>query len=117
MRPSCLLYTSLLREARKAGKPLIYAGLGQGPAFIERSADIGRAARDIVRSKAFDNGMAPAAEQSVVAEACVAGAVREALAAEGCRFLTPGERERLGGVIRACGGSEMCIRDSFSSSS
>ncbi|HIW78408.1 MAG TPA: aldehyde dehydrogenase family protein [Candidatus Bilophila faecipullorum] len=96
---------SLLREAREAGKPLVYAGLGQGPAFIECSADIGRAARDIVRSKAFDNGMAPAAEQCVVAELCVAEAVRNALAAEGCHFMTHGERLRLGEVIRTCGGS------------
>ena len=94
---------SFLNEAREAGKPLIYAGIGQGPAFIERTADIARAARDIVRSKTFDNGMAPAAEQSVVVDACVIDAVREALRAEGCHFMTPDERRRLGEVIAACG--------------
>lgn len=94
---------SLLNEAREAGKPLIYAGIGQGPAFIERTADIARAARDIVRSKTFDNGMAPAAEQSVVVDACVIDTVREALRAEGCHFMTPDERRRLGEVIAACG--------------
>lgn len=94
---------SLLNETRKAGKPFIYAGTGQGPAFIERTADIRRAACDIVRSKTFDNGMAPAAEQSVVVDACVIDAVREALKAEGCHFMAPDERRRLGDVIAACG--------------
>ena len=94
---------SLLSDARKAGKPLIYAGIGQGPAFVERTADVAQAARDIVRSKAFDNGMAPAAEQCVVVDARVADPVREALRAQGCHFMAPDERRRLGDVIAACG--------------
>lgn len=94
---------SLLPEARAAGKPLIYAGTGQGPAFVERTADIAQAARDIVQSKTFDNGMAPAAEQAVVVEACILESMRTALASEGCHFMTADERQQLGKVISLCG--------------
>lgn len=96
---------SLLAEAREAGKTLIYAGIGQGPAFVERTADIAQAARDIVQSKTFDNGMAPAVEQSVVVDACIMDEMRTALESEGCHFMDADERRGLGEVLTACGGS------------
>lgn len=42
--------------------------LGNGPAYIHRSADIPRAVRDILRSKTFDNGTVCASEQSYIVE-------------------------------------------------
>lgn len=95
---------SLFAAVREAGKPLIYAGIGQGPAFVERTADIAQAARDIVQSKTFDNGMAPAAEQSVVVDACIMDEMRTALESEGCHFLDADERRSLGEVLTDCGG-------------
>ncbi len=94
---------SLIEEARASGKPLIYAGTGQGPAFVERTADIAQAARDIVQSKSFDNGMAPAAEQAVVVDACILEATCSALKREGCHFMTANERRQLETVLRECG--------------
>lgn len=94
---------SLLPETQACGKPLIYGGTGHGPAFIERTADIARAARDIVQSKTFDHGMAPAAEQAVVVDACVAQAVREALEAEGCHFMAADEARKLAELLLSCG--------------
>jgi len=89
----------MLRGAREAGKPFIYGGTGNGPAFIERTADIGRAARDIVASKTFDNGVASAAEQAVVVDACVEPAVRNALRDNGAHFMSEEESLRLAALL------------------
>lgn len=58
----------MLEDAYRSGKPVIYGGTGNGPAFIERTADIRQAVRDIIASKTFDNGVVSAAEQSVVVD-------------------------------------------------
>ena len=89
----------MLQAARDSGKPVIYGGTGNGPAFVERTADIGQAARDIVRSKTFDNGIAPSAEQSIVVDACVTGQVRQALQDNGAYFMSADESERLAGIF------------------
>ena len=78
---SLLLLTGVLGmfpAAQASGKPLIYGGTGNGPAFIERSADITQAVRDILASKTFDNGLAPSAEQCVIVDGCVERETRTA---------------------------------------
>ncbi len=42
---------AFLDEANRSGKPLIYGGSGNGPAFIERTADVKQAVSDIIESK------------------------------------------------------------------
>ncbi len=86
----------MLSAARASGKPVIFGDTGNGPAFVERSADISRAAADIIRSKTFDNGIAPAAEQSVVVDGCIAQAMRTALEAHGAYFMTEAQALCLG---------------------
>lgn len=78
---------SLLSDAEAAGKPLIVGGTGNGPAFIERSADIRQAVKDIVFSKSFDCGIAPSAEQCVVVETCIADEARRIFKEEGAYFM------------------------------
>lgn len=82
-------------EARCVGKPIIYGGTGNGPAFIERTADIRQAVKDIVQSKSFDNGIAPSAEQSIVADACIASEVKRELQANGAYFMSQDESVKL----------------------
>ncbi len=89
----------MLRAAQEAGKPLIYGDTGNGPAFIERSADIRQAVANIIRSKTFDHGIAPSAEQSVVVDSCVAERVRQALCEQGAYFLSGDEMARLGELL------------------
>jgi acetaldehyde dehydrogenase / alcohol dehydrogenase len=89
----------LLLAARNAGKPVICGGTGNGPAFIERTADIRQAVRDIIQSKTFDYGLAPSAEQSIVVDACIAGEVRSALQAQGGYFMAPEESQALAAVL------------------
>ena len=89
----------MLPAARAAGKPLIYGGSGNGPVFIERTADIEQAASDIVASKIFDNGIASSAEQSVVVDACVAQAVKRALQQRGAYFMSEEESLKLAALF------------------
>ena len=78
---------SLLDAAIASGKPLICGGTGNGPAFIERTADIRQAVADIMLSKTFDFGIAPSAEQCVVVDAPAAEEVREAFVEQGAYFM------------------------------
>ena len=86
----------MLEDAYASGKPVIYGGTGNGPAFIERTANIRQAVRDIIASKTFDNGVVSAAEQSIVVDSCIATEVRAELEANGAYFMTEEEADRLG---------------------
>jgi acyl-CoA reductase-like NAD-dependent aldehyde dehydrogenase len=99
----------MLPAAQAAGKPLIYGGSGNGPVFIERTADIAQAVRDVVTSKMFDNGIAASAEQAVVVDAPVAAEVRRALEAHGAYFMSDDESYRLGGLFTAHGRPNACL--------
>lgn len=87
---------SLLKAAYKSGKPVIYGGTGNGPAFIERTADIKQAVKDIIASKTFDNGVVSAAEQSIVVDSCIESEVRKELQKNGAYFMSEEESNNLG---------------------
>lgn len=89
----------MLEEAHRTRKPLIYGGAGNGPAFIERTADVKQAVKCIISSKTFDNGLLPAAEQSIVVDAPVAEAVRAEFIANKAYFMTSEESEQLARII------------------
>lgn len=83
-------------EAKHSGKPVIYGGAGNGPAFIEKTADLEQAVCDIIASKTFDNGVVSAAEQSVVVDGCVEPEVRALFEKHGAYFMNDDEAIRLG---------------------
>ncbi|WFD11750.1 aldehyde dehydrogenase family protein [Tepidibacter hydrothermalis] len=89
----------MLDAAYKSGKPVIYGGNGNGPAFIERTADIKQAVRDIIASKTFDNGMVSAAEQSIVVDSCIAAEVKQEMQVSGAYFMTEEEAQKLGSLF------------------
>ncbi len=89
----------LLKSAYAAGKPVIYGGAGNGPVFVERTADIAKAAGDIVESKSFDHGLLPSAEQSVVVDAPVAAQLRSSLERCGAYFMTDSESKKLSSLF------------------
>ena len=86
----------MLEDAYGSGKPVIYGGTGNGPAFIERTADIHQAVQDIIASKTFDNGVVSAAEQSGCRGQlhCIRGKASNLKQAE-TYFMTEEEAERL----------------------
>ena len=89
----------MLEAAHHSGKPVIYGGTGNGPAFIERTANIKQAVKDIIASKTFDNGMVSAAEQSIVVDSCIADQVKAELEMNGAYFMQEEESEMLGSMF------------------
>jgi acetaldehyde dehydrogenase (acetylating) len=79
--------TGLVRAAYSSGKPAYGVGPGNVPAFVERTADIPKAARDIVAGKSFDHGVLCSSENAVVADAPIAAALEREMAGCGAFFL------------------------------
>ena len=89
----------LVRAAYSAGKPAYGVGPGNAPCYIERSADLGLAARDIVLGKTFDNGVLCSSPNSVVVDIPVAEEARRRFQAEGAYFLNAHEMEKLAAAL------------------
>lgn len=91
--------TAMVRAAYSSGTPAIGVGPGNGPAYIERTADIKKAVSRIIASKTFDNGTICASEQSVICDNDMRAAVQAEMERQGAYFLNDGEREKLGSFI------------------
>ena len=89
----------LVRAAYSAGKPAYGVGPGNAPAYIERSADLAKAVRDIVTGKTFDNGVLCSSENSVVVDAPVVDEVKRQFAANGGYFMTAAESTSVGRIL------------------
>ena len=90
---------AMVRAAYSSGRPAIGVGPGNGPAFIEKSANVKEAVRKIIESKTFDNGVICASEQSIVVEREVKDKVVEELKAQGAYFLNREERDKVGAIL------------------
>lgn len=90
---------AMVHAAYSSGNPAIGVGPGNGPSYIERSADIPEAVRMIIESKTFDNGTICASEQSIVTEQAIADQVEEELKKQGAYFLTLEESQKLGKLL------------------
>jgi acetaldehyde dehydrogenase (acetylating) len=88
----------LVRAAYSSGKPAFGVGPGNVPVFVERTANVEKAVRDILTGKCFDNGTICSSEQSVVVDISVEKAIRQQFLAQGAYFLTPPEADRLARV-------------------
>jgi acetaldehyde dehydrogenase (acetylating) len=89
----------LVRAAYSAGKPAYGVGPGNAPAYVESTADVVKAVRDIVTGKTFDNGVLCSSENSVVVDAALAGEVKREFVANGAHFLSPSEIDAVGRVL------------------
>src|SRR3954467_14126486 len=89
----------LVRAAYSAGKPAYGVGPGNAPAYIESTADVPKAVRDIVTGKTFDNGLLCSSENSVVVDAPVVEEVKREFVKNGGYFLSPAEQEALARVL------------------
>jgi acetaldehyde dehydrogenase (acetylating) len=85
----------LVRAAYSAGKPAYGVGPGNAPCYIERSADLGKAAHDIVLGKTFDNGVLCSSPNSVVVDESVAAEARRQFEAQGAYFMNDAESDAL----------------------
>ena len=89
----------LVRAAYSAGKPAYGVGPGNAPAYVERSADVAKAARDVLTGKTFDNGLLCSSENSVVVDAAVAEEFRREIEAQGGHFLRRAGADALARVL------------------
>lgn len=98
-----LVVENTLNEESKKGcraeGDWFHAGIGNNIVFIEKTADISKAAKDIVESKAFNNGLLPGVEQSLVVETDVFEETKHHLKENGAYFLTKEESAKLEPVI------------------
>jgi acetaldehyde dehydrogenase (acetylating) len=89
----------LVRAAYSAGKPAYGVGPGNAPAYIESTADLVKAVRDIVTGKTFDNGLLCSSENSVVCDAAIVQEVKRQFVANGAHFLSPAEIDSVGRLL------------------
>lgn len=87
--------SAMVKAAYSAGKPALGVGPGNVPAYIERTANIPKAVKNIMASKTFDNGTICASEQSVIVEECIRDQVMEEFRSQGGYFMTPAETNQV----------------------
>jgi acyl-CoA reductase-like NAD-dependent aldehyde dehydrogenase len=91
----------VVREALDAGKKAITAGPGNPPSVVDETADLERAARDLVAGASFDNNIICTDEKAVVAVAMITDRLKEACARSGAIVLAPHQVEKLRRVVLA----------------
>jgi len=91
--------SDMVVAAHSVGKPAFGVGPGNVPVYVDRSADIARAAKYIVASKAFDHSVICATEQSVVADQPIAGQLEELMKAEGAYFVDEEQSKALAKIL------------------
>src|SRR5437867_8225643 len=90
----------LVKAAYSAGKPAFGVGPGNVPAYIERTADVPKAVRDVLTGKTFDNGTLCSSEQSIICDEAVREAVLEELRKQGAYICSPSEKALLEKTIQ-----------------
>lgn len=78
--------SDMVKAAHSVGKPAYGVGPGNVPVYVDRSADLEKAARYIVASKAFDCSTICATEQAVIADKPIAQKLERLMEAEGAYF-------------------------------
>ena len=87
--------SGMVKAAHSVGKPAIGVGPGNAPVWVDRSADVKKAAWDIVNSKAFDSSVICATEQSVIADRPIAAELRAEMEKNGAYWVNAAQKEAL----------------------
>ncbi|MFQ5893646.1 MAG: aldehyde dehydrogenase family protein [Nitrospinota bacterium] len=80
---------AVVEEACRAGKRVIAAGPGTPPVVVDETAELNKAARDIVAGASFDNNIVCTDEKELFAVAAVADALKDRMKAHGAYELSP----------------------------
>src|SRR5512140_1601871 len=91
--------SDMVRAAHSVGKPAYGVGPGNVPVYVDRSADLAKAAKYIVASKAFDHSVICATEQAVVADAPISAQLEALMKAEGAYFVSDEQAQKLGKLL------------------
>jgi len=84
--------TSMVKAAYSSGTPSIGVGSGNAPVLICADADIPAAAKNIISSKSFDNGVICGSENNLVAVSAIRDEFIKQLEANGAIVLTEDEK-------------------------
>lgn len=85
----------MVKAAHSVGKPAYGVGPGNVPVYVDRSADLEKAARYIVSSKAFDYSTICATEQSVIVDRPIARQFEDLMKNQGAYFVDDGQASLL----------------------
>ncbi|KEA50611.1 aldehyde dehydrogenase [Mangrovibacter sp. MFB070] len=86
---------AIVSMGMKSGKKVIGAGAGNPPCLVDETADIVKAAQDIVSGAAFDYNLPCIAEKSVIVVDCVADRLVQQMQAFDALLVTPEQAEKL----------------------
>lgn len=81
----------MVQSAYSTGKPALGVGPGNVPCYIEKTANLKRAATDLILSKTFDNGMICASEQAVIVDREISAEFEAFMKYNDCYFLNSDE--------------------------
>jgi acetaldehyde dehydrogenase (acetylating) len=87
--------SAMVKAAHSVGKPAYGVGPGNVPVYVDRSADLEKAAFYIVNSKSFDCSTICASEQSVIADTPIASKLKELMIANGAYYANEDQTSRL----------------------
>lgn len=91
--------SDMVKAAHSVGKPAYGVGPGNVPCYVDRSADLGKAAKYIVASKAFDHSVICATEQAVVADKPIAAQLADLMKTEGAYFVDDAQAKALARLL------------------
>ena len=86
--------TSMVKAAYSSGTPAIGVGPGNAPVLICADADVSIAAKNVISSKSFDNGVICASENNLVVVSSVHDELIQQLEAHGALILTADQKNR-----------------------
>jgi acyl-CoA reductase-like NAD-dependent aldehyde dehydrogenase len=86
---------NMVKAAYSSGTPAIGVGKGNAPAWICSDADVERAARTVINSKSFDNGVLCGSENHLIVDMSVRDSFISGLQENGAAVLDPDEIARL----------------------
>src|SRR5439155_23515593 len=89
----------VVKEALAAGKKAITAGPGNPPSVVDETADLDRAARDLILGASLDNNIVCTDEKEVIAVSLIADRLKESFARAGAVVLAPHQTEALRKVV------------------
>jgi acetaldehyde dehydrogenase (acetylating) len=97
--------SEMVKVAHSQGKPAYGVGPGNVPVYVDRSADLEKAAKYIVASKAFDYSVICSTEQAVVADKPITARLQQLMEGEGAYFVDEAQNDALRKVLFHSDGS------------
>ncbi len=89
----------LVKAAYSSGRPAFGVGPGNVPAYIERTANIPKAVRDVINGKAFDFGTLCSSEQSLICDEVIKDAVIKECRKNDAYLLSGDEIDRVSRIV------------------